>query len=326
MSKSASAVKASRRPSASQPIRARIRAGWRLVVAGHALGPLVNQGDRPLDQPGGDREQGLHRKIELAAEAPAAGRRHDPDLLGSDVQDARGLVAVHVRRLGRDVDLDAVAGAPGPARLGLDVSVLDEGRGEAALRKPGGLRQGRPGVARAHRALDQQVAGLVRLDQRCLLGRRRVEAGHRRKRAVADRHLLVSDPLERGALAEQGDHGLAPVADDAIRKHRLILEMRIDAEAIDRDVGRGQEAEQTRVSRQQRRAVADGERGRSVRRADHLEPECVRGNRVGAVALAAGELRRPVDLAEPGADRGPGGRIRPRARRSVASSTASTIF
>ena len=78
----------------------------------HRLRPLVDQAHRPAELPGGDREQRLHRDVELAAEAAADRRGHDVHLLGRDRQHVGDLVAVHVGRLGAGEDADAARGAP----------------------------------------------------------------------------------------------------------------------------------------------------------------------------------------------------------------------
>ena len=83
--------------------RRRMALGARL----HRLGPLVDQAHRAAELPGGDRDQRLHREVELAAEAAADRRRHDVHLLGRDLQHARDLVAVHVGRLRAGEDADA---------------------------------------------------------------------------------------------------------------------------------------------------------------------------------------------------------------------------
>jgi hypothetical protein len=64
-------------------------------------------------------------EVELAAEPATAGGRNDPNLTGPEAEDQRDLVAVHVRRLRADRELDPVADAPGDARLQDQVRVLD---------------------------------------------------------------------------------------------------------------------------------------------------------------------------------------------------------
>ena len=100
----------------------------------HRLGALVDEAHRAAELPGGDSEERLDREVELAAEAAADRRRHDVDLRRLDLQDARDLVAVHVRRLRAREDADAAKRRAARvlalddlrvARFGLDVGVLD---------------------------------------------------------------------------------------------------------------------------------------------------------------------------------------------------------
>ena len=63
----------------------------------------------------------------------------------------------------------------GPARLGLDIGVLDEGRLEHALGHGGTGRKGFGGIAAPHPAIQQEILGLVGLHQRRVRGGRRVD-------------------------------------------------------------------------------------------------------------------------------------------------------
>jgi hypothetical protein len=92
-------------------------------------------------------------KIELAAEAAAARGRHDAHGLGPEPHHVRDLVAIHIGRLGGDMDFDAVAHPLGPACLGLDIGVLDESRLEHALGHGGTGRESLGGLAAPHAAI-----------------------------------------------------------------------------------------------------------------------------------------------------------------------------
>ena len=214
--------------------------GMALGRGRHALRPRVDQGDRPAELPRRHRHQRLDREVELAAEAAAAGRRHDAHRLGPQPHDDRHLVAVHVGRLGRDMDLDAIAHALGPAGLGLDIGVLDEGGLEHALGHRGAGREGFVRLAALHAALQQQIARLVGLHQRRIGCHRGIEADNRRLRRPGDRHVVVADRQHDVALADQGDDGLAAIAHLAVGQHRLVLDVGIDAETVRRHVGRRQ--------------------------------------------------------------------------------------
>ena len=137
-----------------------MRDGMPLGGGGHGFGARVDDAHRAPRHPRRHRQQRLHRHVELAAEAAAAGGRADAHARGVDAQHARGLLQVHVGRLraGRDLDavgaIGAVADRHGVAGLGLDVGVLDELRSRSA--PPPWLRP--PRVARFHVAALQIAA------------------------------------------------------------------------------------------------------------------------------------------------------------------------
>ena len=139
-----------------------MRGGMALRARGHRLraGPDGADGSPVVEAPGRDRDQRMDAEVELAAEAAAAGGRDDPHLVRADAEDQRDLVAVHVRRLGADRELDPVADAARDAGLGLDVRVLDERRLDLDLR---GHRRASRAQRRRRRgasaAADEDVAG-----------------------------------------------------------------------------------------------------------------------------------------------------------------------
>ena len=97
----------SRRPSASQPSAARMRAGWRLVVAAIDSGRVkVMRTGRPVSERR-EAEQRLHREVELGAEAAADRRGDDAHPLRRQAEHGGGVVAVHVGRLGAGADHQA---------------------------------------------------------------------------------------------------------------------------------------------------------------------------------------------------------------------------
>ena len=281
----------------------------------HALGPLVDAGDRRAGEPGGERRERLDRDVELAPKTAAAGARHDPHLSGGKAQDLGRHVPVHDRRLGRDGEFHPVSHAPRPAGLRLDIGVLDESRLEAPLGRHGAARQRRLGVAALHRTLDQPVAVGRRVDQGRIRRTGLVQAAHRRQRLVADRQVFVSKRRHRLTRAYQGDHGVAAVAHDLLGQHRLVAQVGIDADAVRRHVGGAEHPHDTRPGGGRGVQVAEHHACGLVRRADDAEPERVRRHRVGAIALGPGELGRAVELGEAGADGGAGRRRREGQRR-----------
>ena len=266
--------------------------GMALGRGRHAFRPRVDQGDRPSELPRRHRHQRLDREVELAAEAAAAGRRHDAHGLGPEPHDDRHLVAVHVGRLGRDMDFDAIADPLGPAGLGLDIGVLDEGGLEHALGHRGAGRKGFGRLAAPDPALQQEIARLVGLHQGRIGRHRGIEADDRRLRRPGDRHFLVADRQHDVALADQGDDGLAAIAHLAVGQHRLVLDVGIDAETVRRHVGRRQHRGEAPA---QRLEIAQREARPRMRRAHDADPQRIGGNAVGAELLAARELGRAVD-------------------------------
>ena len=115
-------------------------------------------------------------EVELAAEPAAAGGRDDPHLVRPEAEDQRDLVAIHVRRLRADRELDPVADPARDPGLGLDVRVLDERRLDLDVR--GHRRGGERGVDVAARdaAADEDVAGRRVVERRGIRGEGVVQA------------------------------------------------------------------------------------------------------------------------------------------------------
>ena len=116
-------------------------------------------------------------------------------------EDQGDLVAVHVRRLRADRELDPVADAAREPGLGLDVRVLDERGLDRDLGGDGGAGKRRLDVAGREAAADEDVAG-----RRVVQRRRRgiqgvIEAAQRRQRLPGDRQVRVGDRGERPLVA-----------------------------------------------------------------------------------------------------------------------------
>ena len=283
----------------------------------HRLGPLVDQAHRPAELPGRDRDERLHREVELAAEAAADRRRHDVHLLGRDLQDAGELVAVHVGRLGAGEDADAAqrcaasvaAGDDlGVAGLGLDVGVLDVARRERAFDDARGAGERGVDVAAHDPAAAQHVVGIARVQRRAAIGggERGGDRFVRGERQVADRHLGVGDRLHRRRVADQRQHGLAAKAGDAVGEHRLVAQVGEDRKGVVRHVGGADDVDQSRPARLQLAQVADLEPGVRVRRADHAQRQhggrAGLGPGVGAEALGAVDLGWRIEAGGAAAD------------------------
>ena len=223
------------------------------------------------------------------------------------------------------MDFQAIACAPRPARLGLDIGVLDEAGVEGGFGDGGAACERRRRVALPDPAVEQDVARLVRLHQRRVRCSRSCDAHDRRQRRIADRQVGIGHRLDRLARADQRDHGLAAKAHHAVREYRLILDVRIDAEAVARHVARAEHALYARMRGGESGEIAQLEGRVMVRRAHHAQPQGVGRDVIGAVALFAGELGHAVHLgarapiAAPAAGEGASSAF-------AASSTASMIF
>ena len=154
--------------------------------------------------------------------------------------------------------------------LGLDVGVLDE-RGlehPARLDQPGGAF--RRHLAGMHAPAGEHIVRTRRLDGGGARRGRVARVDERRERLPGDGDPIVGEPVQRGLVAGQRRDGLAAIPCDARREHRLILDVGIDAEAVDsRDVGGGEDASQSGMACVERGAVADGEARVRVRRTHH---------------------------------------------------------
>ena len=274
---------------------------------GHRLDARIDHAHRPAHLPGRDREERLHRDVELAAEAAAAAGGPDAHVLGRNAEHARGLVAVHVGRLGAGDDLDRVrAGGRGVAGLGLDIGVLDEARAERAfgrcapLGRLAGIR-----IAAAQAAAGQDVVGPRGVERRRAVGERRLDAGERHERRPGDRNLRLVDAIQRLARADEPEHRFAAEAHFAGREDRLVLGVREDAEGVlARHVGRRDDRLEPGVPGSKRFEVAERERRARMRRADDAQPQRLRRRLVGAEFFAAGHLRPAVEPGNARADAG----------------------
>ncbi len=122
--------------------------------------------------PGGQRDEGLNRKIELGAEAAADGGRNNAYCLRRDAQNSGDVGAIHVRSLGAGLNLDLVVDAPGKAGFGFDVGVLDKASLVFVFDYDVRFSQGLFHFAPDHAASDQNIIFTVGMDAFGIRGER----------------------------------------------------------------------------------------------------------------------------------------------------------
>ena len=127
-----------------------------------------------------------------------------------------------------------------------------------------------------------------------------VETDERLERLPTDREAGDIEAVDRGALADDGRHGLSAVARLDFSEHGLILHVGKDAEGIlARHIRGGEHAENPRLIRDEGAKIADGETCPRMRRADGAKPKRVLRGLVGAIGLAAVELGKAVKARHP---------------------------
>ena len=265
----------------------------------------IDHAHRPIEPPGGDRDEGLDRQIELRAEAAADRGRDDAHLLRRDAQDFRDVVAIHIGRLRAGLNFDAVADAACEARLGLDVGVLDETRLEGAFDDDIGGRERRHRVAARDAPAGQDVARAARVNAFGALLKRLVDRRQRRQRAPGHRKVREIEVAHRLAVADHKRHRLAAKAREALREHGLVGERRDHSVAVRAGhILGGEDGDDPGMSALERLDVAENERGVRVRRAHHARGQRLRRPFVGAEDFRAGELADAVEAGNATPDRG----------------------
>ena len=209
------------------------------------------------------------------------------------------------------MDFESIADALGPASLGLDIGVLDETGLERRFGDRGAACKRCGGITFPDPAVEQQVARLVSLHQRRARRLRGGDAHHRGQLGIADRQVGLVHCFDGRARADQGEHGLAAKAHHTVGQHRLILDVRVNAEAVAGHVACAEHAHHPRVCHGERSQIAELEARVMMGRAQHAQPQGVGGNAVGAVLLFTREFSQTVHLGRARAD----GRADRRTRR-----------
>ena len=136
----------------------------------HRFLPRIDDAHRTVQPPRGERNEGLHRQVELGAETAADRSRQYSHLLGRNPENLGDAVAIHIGRLGAGLDLDAIADAAGETRLGLDIGVLDKARLKNSVDDDVAVLQTRFDVAAHDPADGEHVVGAMRMEARRVRG------------------------------------------------------------------------------------------------------------------------------------------------------------
>ena len=269
------------------------------------LAARIDHAYRPIEPPGGDRDEGLDRQIELCAEAAADCGRDDAHLLRRDAQDFCDVVPIHIGRLRAGLNFDAVADAACEARLGLDVGVLDEARLESAFDDDIGGRERRHRVAARDAPAGQDVARAAPVNTFGALLKRLVDRRQGGTRAPRHRKVREIEVTHRLAVANHKRHRLAAKARESLREHGLIGEKGDHSVAVRARHIRGREdGDDPGMSAFERPNVAENKCGVRVRRAHHARGQGLCRPFVGAEDFCAGELADAIEAGNATPDRG----------------------
>ena len=118
----------------------------------------------------------------------AAGAGHDANSLLFQLHHQRHFIAVHIRRLGGDVDFQTFADAACPARLGLDVACSTKPVSECGFGDGGATCKRRRGIS-FFTPPSRSKFGLSACKRRARRGRS-FDAHHRWQRRIADRQFV----------------------------------------------------------------------------------------------------------------------------------------
>ncbi len=162
----------------------------------------------------------LHRKVLARPEGAADSGHRQAHLLRRETQDAGQLILVDVQPLRSDVEVDAARTVgDGKARLGSQRRLVLHADHVLALHD-----HVRASVLVAVTDLDvaKQVAGWM--EARRAVGERLLGGRHGLQHLVVDAHLLSGTSSLLWMIGGDQRHGLAPVAHEVEREHRLVLE------------------------------------------------------------------------------------------------------
>jgi hypothetical protein len=224
-----------------------------LGARGHAFGPRVD-----ASRTGGPRCQAataikrLHRESSLPPKPPPQAVGTMRTRLGLQPQDLRDLVAVHVGRLRRRMDLDPVADALAPSRPRARYRRARRSRSRtlpSADMRPRSVSKALAASPRATRPLSS-IVGPGGVQQRRPGRSRRIDADDGRFGDLPAIGTSSSRIANDGrAVADQSHDRLAAIAHLPVGEDRLVLDVGIDAEAVAGHVGGGEHRCQTPAQR-----------------------------------------------------------------------------
>ncbi len=270
----------------------------------HRLRPGVRHPHRATEPPGSQRQQRLHRKVELSAESSADGGGHDSDLRGIEGQDLGYLDQIEVRGLGGGVDLDAVAKPTGVTGFGLDVGVFDEPRRELALHHHRRSGESGLGVSLLDETPDQDVLPAIGVEEVGAFAHGLAGICEVVEHVPAHREPVGVEHLHRSGLPHHQGDRLAPKPGLALGQDRLIGHMGDHPEPIaTRDVAGCEHGHDPRVRGEIPIDVANLEPGSGMRRPNGAGDQDIFGGDVVAELLGPPHLGRAVDPRDPGPDR-----------------------
>ena len=278
----------------------------------HGLGPRIGERNRAPGLQRDETDQRLDRKVELRAEAATGRGRHDAHILGREAEHGRRVVAVHEGRLRAGLDDESVTVHECIAGFRFDIGVLDIGRRECAGHRHGSIFQRRVGITAAHHALDEQIAGTVRMHQwRALFSRfgliermRHLGPEHRKIRGIKPGHRVAAAGDER--------HGFAAKPDRLLGECRLVGIGRNDTKSVATgNVGCREDGFDARPLRHESVKVTECEGCMPVRRTHDCYRERLARPAIGAEWLGAGNFRHAVEPHNRRADGAAGHRILP---------------
>ena len=305
--------------------------GMAFRARGHRLRPRPHGPHRPAGAPAAIAMSAWTARSSLPPNPPPQAVGMIRTCSGGMPEDQRDLVAIHVRRLGADADsIRSPTGGPSPPRARCTRARRTSSRPRPRRDRRAG--EGGVDVPAREPAADQDVAGRASWSA----GAPGARAPPAAQGGSGVQAIGSSRRRSRRAsvVADEREHRLTAMADEALGERRLVLAGRVDAVAVlAGDVGGGEHVDEARVAARKRRR---GHRSRTrarVGRTNRRAPRASRSGRSSAPKRAVPRtLATPSTFAIRAPTRGPPavGRPRPSRRCGTAgvpgAAIASMIF